>query len=240
MNIEEIVDKIIRGESLNESESKWWEENQNNLEVQQVLEFHQNLQDPLRIEHRKLLKNQLQELEQQSGASSQSVSQGKIFRTLTIAASFAIIAVVAIFLWQKSDDQALNNIEPFPNIINPVKKGNVEINTLLDSAMMSYENQSYDEALTQFGQIEEKNDTISFYEANALLQLSRPDAALSILRDLSKRDHRFSRESSWFESLALWQLNRRDEAKRILQSIAISEGHPYREEARLLLERLQR
>ncbi len=241
---EDIVAKVFRREELTDTEASWWAQNRDTAEVKEEWEFLTNLHDPLLRENRVLLKKQLQSFENKQPAKALNNRTGKLrsmfVRSWRYAAAVLLLIVAGVLIWQNQEaDYVSEYFEPYPNIINPVLKGDPSSRNPIELAMSAYENQEYESAISYFQQINAPSDTIRFYQGNAYLGIDQPAQALFLFEDLVSSSSRFGGESQWFQTLSLVALDRDQEAVAILESMAQDEDHPYYAEARDLLEKIK-
>ncbi|MDH3652190.1 MAG: hypothetical protein OEQ53_21055, partial [Saprospiraceae bacterium] len=235
MNREEILDRILRNITLTEQQQVWWEKHRTDKEIQDELAFLREMEEPLRIENRTLLKSQLKEIEgsqrdQLSAPGKRSAKEIGFRNWLSIAAAVALLLVAGILIFRNQEpDHFASHFDPYPSIINPVLKGGQNSNELTARAMQAYQNQKYEDALNHLEEMMTQNDTLLFYKANMLLSLERFPEALPILQKLTGHQNRFVQESAWYEALTLLGLKRKDEVVSLLKEIIQDTEHPYAE-----------
>ena len=166
-------------------------------------------------------------------------------RRLSVAA--VLLLAISLGLWWFSPQEAVevqdpqslfaDNFEAPPNDLQPTVRSEQEISPLT-SALQAYEAGDYRKAVTEFTALPDSLFTseIYLYRGIAYLALERPPLAESDLREALKGPYKES--AQWYLALNSLKKNQTEEAKRYLQLILDTKRHPYRSEARDMLQRL--
>lgn len=255
MNQEDLIDKIIRGEKLSEVEAKTWAKIKDDPSVKEELSLLTQMDVPLKITNRKILKNQLKEIESSTSQEKGEVSTKQVLhptealtpdtkirrlpKWLYAAAGFLLLAAASFLMRpQNQVDYFANHYEVYPSIVNPILKG-TDNSTENSQAYIAYQNKDYQKALTLFELVTPINDTTRFYKAISLIETNKYQQAISILDDLQTRNNRFQQEASWYEALCQLKADNREAAVSKLNEIKSIQNHPFASEAAELLTQLE-
>lgn len=240
MNKEELIDKLIRGEAFTTAEQLSYDTFvESDPDFVESIALIKELEQPLRVENRKQLKDLLIETE-----SEIETPESKIFplrKLMVMAASFvAIIAFSFLFKTSlQSDDLTEEFYSPYPSIVNPLIKGEIDDREVEDKAFTLYQQLEYQQAQLLFGEIVEPSDTIRFYKAITQIETQNLIAARAEFSALGNAQGRFAEEAKWYEIIVLLKMGEKNRAKEKL-NILIEDNpeHVYYEEATLLLKEL--
>ncbi len=167
------------------------------------------------------------------------------------AIAAALLLILSLVIWLADPGTAPHGPEggralaaeyfqPYPNELFPIEMGETSQDDAV-LAMRSYERGDFDAAIGRLRRLEPGawNLDLQFYEGVALLALHRPEEALSALNGIAANPAaRYREASSWYLALAYLELGETGRSLDLLEDIAIQPEHPYREEARELMERL--
>lgn len=237
MDKELIIDKLIKGEVLSDEETKLYTSLlQSDEEFKQSVDFYKQLKAPLKLVERDKLKEKLVSLE------SNQVKQKstRLYYIAPIAASLALLISAFLFWDNSSNSLELANEfnQAYPSIIAPITKGNSNATSALDEAMTSYQNKQYNLAIDLFNKVDNQSDTLQFYKASALMQLTSYAGANELLGDLSNKNGRFQQPAEWYLALNYILQDKSAEAIVLLKQITSDKEHPYYSEALSLLNNL--
>ncbi len=256
MNREELIDKIIRGEKLSEAEALTWADIKDDPSVKEELSLMQQLDHPLKIVNRKLLKDQLKGIETTIGEEQRQTTQKPIVKHTEIqnpqnkisrlptwlyaAAGLLLLAAVTFLMRpQNQVDYFASHYEAYPSIVNPILKGTDNSSDKINQGYIAYQNKDYQRALTLFELATSSNDTIKFYQAISLIETKKPQQAIALLKDLQNRDNRFQQEAAWYKALCQLKIGNREAAISGLSKIEVKHDHPFNSEAVVLLRLLK-
>lgn len=158
-----------------------------------------------------------------------------------IAASLLLFITLGyLFFFQTADPEKLylSYYEPYPNIVNPIKRSESKLN---DDALSYYEQGDYTTAASIFESelIQQPNeDYLLFYWGLCNLELGELNQATSLLKKIPPAaDSRFYSPAQWYLALAYLKADNVDQAKIQLQTI-VESGGDYKNKAQELLDDL--
>ncbi len=233
-----VLDKLLFGHQLSKEETDYYNLHKDEPDFQNDLQFLTDMRGPLSIENRPLLKAQLKEKEQQILKSKKVI---RLMPTLAIAASFLALIAVSFLFWPSQTNSELfsSHYEAYPSIINPIVKGEQTAASVLDEAMVDYQQSNFNKASQLLESINSKTDTVSFYLAMSQIELNQIPAAQQNLELIDEQTSRFYLESQWYRALLFLKQGQDTEAKAQLQLIANTQQHPYLDEASRLLSEMK-
>lgn len=227
---EAILDKLLFGIDLSEQEQQYYEEIKRDSDFQQEQRLLSELKKPLALENRKLLKSQLAKKEE---ALQSTARVFKLRPVLAIAASFLVLIAAGFLFLQDSPkrDLFVDNYDVYPSIIKPIVKGEINSSSLLDEAMINYQESNFKLANEQLSKIDRVSDTVLFYKAITEIELGEDQKSLETFELIDDRTSRFYKESQWYSALLVLKDGQNEKAKTLFQSIVTDSKHPYTDEA---------
>lgn len=188
----------------------------NDSDFSESFNFEKEVHETIVYNERQVLKSRFRNLDK---------SEAKPVRKLTpwwyAAASVLLLVSVVWFFSDRQDKVPLEKLyatymEPYPNMMTPKVRGNVDEDTLMAKALALYDQEAYSEAAVLLEQIynEEPNDHAAFYLAICHLMLQKASTSISLLgSDLLKNSPHFSPVIvNWYLGLAFLQQNDGDQA----------------------------
>ena len=173
--------------------------------------------------------------------------KSKILRGLLAAASVALVALVGYWLMPKQaefdfDYKQNTWIEGKrdPIIVKQERQatldrfGIIEGNKLLNG-LAFYDAEKFEQAAEILLSVNLQNDTLSLYQANALIKSNKGQDAVTILGKIPSTSP-LSKEKEWFLAIAYWRAGNLEKAKTLLQDIAKNPVHNWRKNAAALLK----
>ncbi len=151
---------------------------------------------------------------------------------------------------QTTQNHLAQHLKPLPNDVVTYFRGNdsIEIEKkfkarhddptlqLAKKAFDYYSNKQYTESIAAFNSINNKDDTIALYRANAYLATNQTDAAIMIFNELSTQGKGYTKPyAEWYLALAHLKKDNTTEGKSLLERIKNTPNHPFAAEAQLLL-----
>ncbi len=207
----------------------------NDSDFKEEFEFQKELQETLVLNDREQLKKEIQNWD-----ITKNKSRNK---SLFIAASLLILLGTS---WQfffnsqpkSTDELYASYFEPYRNIVQPIVRGEHK-EDLQSKAFEAYEAKDYENAIMYFNEIlnEEPNATISFYKANALLQLNKTNEAILILQANIKNSDTLQDRNLWYLALAYLKDSNIDASKKALKNL-LSQSEFKSKEAGVLIKDL--
>lgn len=129
-----------------------------------------------------------------------------------------------------------SNYNPYPNTVYPITRSDT-LNAIERQAFVAYEAKEYENAIAAFNTISNPENYISFYKAQAYLELDELDKAKELFKTNIKEVSNFIAESHWY--LALIYLKEGDKIQSKKELKLLLEKHNYkRTEAKKLLNTL--
>lgn len=204
-------------------------------------EFQKELQQSLKKDERREIKNMFSDL-----ASENEIPETKVFRLRPWLAAASIALLVGLgswFLFFNSPD--LNtaelyaaNFTPYANVIQPIERG-TQLEDLKTQAFIAYENEEYLKALELFKELHTKqNDSyIDFYSAMVLMQLNKQEEAIPLLEGYIEKEGELKDRASWYLALAYLKLDDIASSKKQLNILVRKNGFKA-ENAEKLLDKL--
>lgn len=190
---------------------------QHDTEFSEAFNFEKEVRDTIIYNERQVLKSRFLHLDK---------NKTKPVRKLTpwwyaAAASVLLLVSTVWFFWDRQSEVPTEQLyakymEPYPNMVTPKVRGNVDADTLMAVALSLYDQEAYSEAAVLLEQIynEEPNDHAAFYLAICHLMLQKASTSISLLgSDLLKNSPHFSPVIvNWYLGLAFLQQNDSDQA----------------------------
>ena len=236
MDNEVLIEKYLKG-TLNEKEQAEFDTLRGTDETfEQEVIFHENLRDVLSAENEPV-RAMVNEFESEYGSKSSTTGPWK--HLLVAASIFAVLGLAVYFnLTQpiSSSDLYDNYFERYPNVVKPMVRG-AEVDEA-DAAFEAYENGSYEEALSRFTELHEREGTdyYLFYMANSQMELERADEALVLLKEYSTTGDSLADRTGWFMALAYLQLDNQEQAKVELNKVIEEKAYNANKAEELLAE----
>ena len=207
----------------------------NDNDFKEEFEFQKELQDTLILNDREQLKKEILKWD--------TVNNKRRFNSWQIAASLIILLGTSLLFFFNSqsistEELYASNFEPYRNILQPIVRGEHK-DDIQSKAFEAYETKDYENAILHFNEIlkKEPNATISFYKANALLQLNKANQAITILEANIKNPDTLQDRNLWYLALAYLKDNNIDASKKTLIQL-LSQSEYKAKEATLLIKNL--
>ena len=208
----------------------------NDNDFKEAYEFQKELQDTLVLNDREQIKKELQDWDKAQNKSR--------FKPWQIAASIIILLGTSLLLFFNSQSSSTEELyasyfEPYRNIVQPIVRGEHK-DDVQSKAFEAYEAKDYENAILYFNEIinDEPSATISFYKANALLQLDKANQAISILEANVKNPDTLHDRNLWYLALAYLKNNNIDASKKALKQL-LSQSKFKSKEATILIKDLE-
>ena len=205
----------------------------NDSDFKEDFDFQKELQETLVLNDREQLKKEIK--------NWNNVPNKRRFNPWQIAASLVILlgtSLLFFFNSQSSSTEELyaSNFEPYRNIVQPIVRGEHK-DDLQSKAFEAYETKDYKNAILHFNEIlkEKPNATISFYKANALMQLNKTNEAILILETNVKNSDTLQDRNLWYLALAYLKNNNIEASKKTLKQL-LSQSNFKAKEAAVLIE----
>ena len=193
-------------------------------------------------------------VEEQINTAKKEMKRGKTVRLVlysitSIAAIFIFsLFITSLFTNPNFDELYASNFTSYTNdymATDGAYRGDVKIDSLLLTAMKSYEKQDYVDAETQFNQIlsSKDNPNIRFYLAVSQLETGKTELAISTLNTLLSQPNEknvfdYYEQTRWYLALVNLKLHQKSDAKKYLKELVALEG-VYWDKAKELLKALE-
>ena len=207
----------------------------NDNDFKEAFEFEKELQETLVLNDREQLKTEMQHWD--------TVYNKRRFKHWQIAASLLVLIGTSLLFFFNSQSSSTDKLyasyfEPYRNIVQPIVRGEYK-DDIQSKAFEAYETKDYKNAILHFNEIlkEKPNATISFYKANALMQLNKANQAIIILETNIKNSDTLQDRNLWYLALAYLKKNNIDASKKTL-NLLLSQSNFKAKEASVLFEKL--
>ena len=170
-----------------------------------------------------------------------------LLRGLLAAASVTLLALVGYWLMPKQAEfdfhSKLNTWIVVDRGIESAKQNRKDVidrlgadngNKLLNGLAL-YEAEKFEQAASMLLSVNIQNDTLSLYQANALIKINKGQDAVTILDKIPSTSP-LSKEKDWFLAIAYWRAGNLEKAKTLLQDIAKNPEHNWHKNAEALLK----
>jgi len=210
----------------------------NDSDFKEEFEFQKELQETLVLNDREHIKNEIQ--------NWGTIKSKRDFKPWHIAASVLILIGAASWLLffntqsnNSTEELYALYFEPYRNIVRPIVRGEHK-EDVQSKAFEAYETKKYENAIVYFNELlnEEPNATIAFYKANTLLQLNKPNEAITLLEENVTNSDTLQDRNLWYLALAYLKNNNIDASKKTLKQLLTQSKFKYKE-ATTLIEKLE-
>lgn len=242
---EQLINRYIRDE-LTEAEQEFLNERLKDAAFQEELNLQKSLQKAFQVSGREVLKSRFQQLETNRVNEKKTTSQDSPGRVISInrwliAAASVLLLVAAWWYFAPGtstpDQLYAQYYEPYPNVVAPIQKGEPSENQFVRPYQL-YERQEYREAIEGFLKLPNGEISAQFYLALSYLALEQPDC-IEPLESLSRHKGGWQQAATWYLALAHLKFENVDYSKELLESIKKNKAHPFYNQAKILLEKLE-
>ncbi|WP_353780060.1 hypothetical protein [Winogradskyella sp. 3972H.M.0a.05] len=239
MNNDELIALYISGKLTEEQQIEFDRLVKNDEDFANEVKFHEDLKVVATKEAHDTVKSELITIEE-------NLANTKTFsKTWLVAASIALIATLSGYWMFKNNDVNHQDLyseyfQPYRNVVQPIVRGD-NSKDLKYSAFKAYEAKEYTVALNLFDSLLQTTHdaSISFYKANALMQLNEHDKAISILESHLDLGNNLADKKNWYLALAYLNTNRPEQAKEQLRKLLATTSQFKRKEAQKLLKKIE-
>ncbi len=216
-------------------------------ELAREVRLHAEAINGIRMASRKMLKQQLREVEERIAAKEATarLRTGRLFPGwIWQAAATVVLLLGGVFYYlvnrsSKEDELFLRYYEPYPNVIASVNRGE-EPRDEKARALQAYERGDYHLASQTLEALHAKLPTdvaITFYLGQAYLGDNQTEKAVQSLRELAKSSNDFSLQAQWYLSLLYLKQHELPKARPLLETLSKEEG-TYGTKAKALLREI--
>ena len=227
-----LIEQFLSRE-LTPGEEKELESRLSDPEFMAQYELSQKTVDAIRLEGREELRTQLRQWDR----IRQINKRRQLYSYIGAAASIALLVLFYFVLSKPPAPEALvaEYLEPYPNVIAPLQKGNSDGSSTYEEAFRFYEMGYYGKAESGFLGEDHSDEAVQFYRGLTALLDGRNEVARALLSEVAEdSEHRFHIPGMWYYSLSLIEVNKVQEAKKYLGQVAVSD-HPLASDAKKLL-----
>ncbi len=240
----ELIQKSLFGNLTNEERIDF-ERNSVHDSFQKEIKFQKEMLSIIHNEEHERLKKVLREEEKKIVSESTGISKGRIFKLIswktTVAAATVAILIGAFYLLQpKSQSEKLyaQYFNIYPNLIEVTSRGS-DVTTDRQEVFNLYDAGDHMGAIDLYQESNSlKGDPdISFYIALSMMTTGDFDTAKLILDQLATNiNHNFLPQIKWYLALIHIRYGDQSTAQKLLSDIAEDPGHYKNEEAREILD----
>lgn len=254
INITDKIDRYLNHEMTGDELTLFQNEIETNPELKIEIEQQKDITNYLEENGNKELKGFLKDIESNINNSS-SIDSKKNATVISlrkivtsIAAGFAII-LASTWAFRQTQIQQPSELfseyySPYPNDLVKIERSSDE-NSILQKAMINYNQKNYQEAINDIDQYMLTDDTehldneLSFFKAISHLSIDNLGEAKESLELLNSiDDFEYSDKVNWYLSLLYLKNGQTEKAKTSLHEI-VNSGQTYKvEEAKVLLDQL--
>lgn len=163
---------------------------------------------------------------------AQEQGRGRLLQKWYVAAAILLIAAFSfLILRPNSTPEFSDYFSHFDQLITTRN----DDNAVFDKAMLAYDNEDYESALTLFQKLNDDSLTgeVMFYAGVSALGSNNFEEAINYFKSAQKEQTEYYQQLRWYMALAYWQLNNIEVA--IEQLLQIKEGEFKFEEAQELI-----
>jgi hypothetical protein len=193
------------------------------------------------LEQLRALEATLPEIERITQSGKQIFLQ-RFWKPLAVAASISIIVVTFIFLTRPEDPAELyaSYFEPYPNIFEPIVRGDNDVVNKRSTAFQAYESENYVQAASLFSELlkEKKEPGILLLLGNANLMLNNTKEARNNFITLINDFEEYDLQGKWYLGLSYLKEGDVKSAQLIMRELSNSE-YSYAGKAKELLKKAE-
>ena len=208
-------EQTLNASELHEFERKMADE----IDFADDVTFRRQLQIAITHSERSKIKAQLQDFEAE--ISTTPVKKLNFGRWVSIAASIVLLLGVSIWYFNlkslTSTELFDSYYQPFPNVVNPIVRGEQASNEL-NKAFILYEQGNYQDAINIFAKYSDENSV--FYAGVCEMQMNKFNEAILYFDLTIAAKSTFVLYAKWYKSLALVKFNKKAEAISILKELS--------------------
>ncbi len=228
-NKHDLIERYLMGR-LTVEEKEQFSQLMNDPEFQKEMELKKDILETIQFQEDTRLKTMLRKEE---SAIKRSEQKGffKLFSIKRVAAVAASVIFLVFIYWQffapKEVDFLAEYFVPQSNTLFPSDRGS-QSPSGIEQTFSLYDQKEYEKALTGFEKalIEEPNDDIAFYQANALMALGKTAEAIPILQNIiQNKQTEYLAPAKWNLALAYISQNNFTAAKPLLEELSTDRFH---------------
>lgn len=232
----ELIDRYLTG-NMTDEDRELWQERIADEEFRNALASSSEIQQAVRFEGREDLRKLLLEWDNQPAIRRRS----RMYFWASTAAALLILVLVYLFTRPGSSPAyiASNYVEPYPNLVAPLQKGEAGSPDEYAEAFHLYETGYYGKAESAFSALDPEDEAVQFYSALTVFLDDREEEAIPRLESISyNSDHKFNIPAKWYLGLAFLMSGEEDKGLQQIQFVAGTDT-PLAREAQELLHKIQ-
>ncbi|CAN5179528.1 hypothetical protein BH23BAC1_BH23BAC1_48680 [soil metagenome] len=249
MNWEEInsikIQRYLDGDMSRAERLEFEDELQHDPALESLTENYRMITNGIRYHARQDAWNTIQQLEQEfSDEEIETTSSGRRFLPVyAVAASLSILvlglAYIIYFNLNKSNRLFEEHFTPYQALVHaPTRSEDIPF-TLKERAFSAYSNESYQQAISLFEEIDagENDPFIWFYLGNSHLAIDNPEPAIEYFQKVLSEQTPLKPQAQWYLGLSFLAKGDKDEAKAVFGSLA-NDTSSYSERAKSIINHL--
>jgi tetratricopeptide (TPR) repeat protein len=241
------IEQYITGEMTGAERSAFEEAMQRDATLQQEVAAYKDIIAGIEHAETDAFSEMIQGWEKQI-KENEKPQQAKVRRLFSPAISMALVAAVVLLLtftfifnpFSTAGDPFQQAFQPYPDEITIMGDGTGELDQQkANKAMALYNEGDYEEALPVFAELVTESPDIAvlkLYKGISELQTEDFTSATATFSALQQTS--YAQTADWYQALTQLRYDNLPAGKTILTTIANTDGHPYRDQARELLEEL--
>ena len=239
----DLIGAYLQGRLKGDALTQFLSEVESNPTLKKELELQQAIQDGIEFHHNQQLRKRFEKIKQEAGAPQQP--KIRYLRFVRIAASTAAV-IILCFAAYTFFFPSENHMSIYANYFEPAQLSitrSTDIDAQLAELKELYNTKQYEKALPLFESVLDKEPTSNLRLAygSALLNSKNITEAKSQFESILKaNDPLYSDTSRWYLALLELRQGNIDAAKSHLQDLVSDESSDYHEEAKQLIEDLDK
>lgn len=243
MSTEELIEHYFSNRLSEEARLEFDMLYKNDKAFRTEVDFLENVKTVSENEDSQHFKTQLEGFEKEHQNTTKTTNHKAWLKPLLGAAAIVFIALTITFGWNHSIDENklfVTYFEPSKNVTQPIVRSDTNEN-MLNNAFIAYTDSNYQEAISIFENEYQtsKQSELLFYEGNALLALDKIKEAIEKFKEHLTFSDVLTNRSHWYLALAYLKTKDSKNAKLQLNALLNSGESFKKEEANLLLNKLE-
>ena len=235
MNKSDLIDAYIQKKATAEELLLIKRLMEEDADFKEDISFQLELQNAVKREESKKLKQLLQDLEQNKKSNRFRLELWKI-------AAVVVIGLSVLWFFNKPHDYEkiyTKNFEPYPNIVAPTVRNSNTSQSSIEEAFSYYDAHDYEKAAAAFKTLLDSDETghINFYYAISLMANQQVEKAVEVLENPEwETPKKYHNQVYWYLALGYIKLNNDKKAIEYLEKVIQTEGGKATQAANILTE----